>query len=181
MELDAASRAQLRPTYLRLVLAEYREVVVVGSVDSGDILRCRRSSASAESTAAVAGRGTAAAAVWKPGRRMPDAIRLPPGRRQFSSECPGSVHTFIHSLCAPIVPRGTGMRVFTLRSPGQRLLLDPVGELRDLVVDRPALGHQRADLLVRVHHGRVVAAAELLPDLGQREVRQLPAQVRRDL
>src|SRR5215469_12716582 len=150
------SHGALRSSCFGLVLGKYREVVIVGTVDSGDIRRCRRSSALAESTAAVRDRGTAAAAVWKPGRSRPDALQLPPGRREFSSECPRPVHTFIHSLCAPIVPCGTGMGVFTACSPRQRLLLDPVGELRYLVVDRPALGHQGADLLVRMHHGRVV-------------------------
>ncbi len=45
--------------------------------------------------------------------------------------------------------------------------LDAVGELGDLVVDGAPFGHQRADLAVRVHDGRVVAAAEQSPDLGQ--------------
>jgi hypothetical protein len=62
------------------------------------------------------------------------------------------------------------MRIFTAGSPGQRLLLDPVGELGDLVVNRPALGHQGADFLVRVHDRGVVAAAELLADLRQGQV-----------
>src|SRR5689334_6419932 len=88
----------LRSACLGLVLAKYREVVIVGSVDSGDIRRCRRSSALAESTAAVRGRGTAAAAVWKPGRRRPDALQLPPGRREFSSECP-VLSTHLSTAC----------------------------------------------------------------------------------
>ena len=61
------------------------------------------------------------------------------------------------------------------------LLLDPVGELGDLVVDAAALGDQLADLLVGVHHRGVVAAAELLADLGQRQVGELAAEVHRDL
>src|SRR5258708_38885447 len=118
--------------YLGLVLAKYREVVIVGSVDSGDTRCCRRSTPQAESTAAVSAWGMTAPAGWKPAGRMLDAIRLPPGRREFSSGCPRSVHTVIHSLCALNVPRDAGMRAFTGRSPGQRLLLDPVGELGDL-------------------------------------------------
>jgi len=47
--------------------------------------------------------------------------------------------------------------------------------------NRPALGHQIADLALGVHHGRVIAVAEGLPDLRQRQVGQLPAQVHRDL
>lgn len=46
-------------------------------------------------------------------------------------------------------------------------LLDARRQLLHLVVDPPALGHLLADLLVRVHDGRVVAAAERLPDLRQ--------------
>lgn len=46
-------------------------------------------------------------------------------------------------------------------------VLDAVGQLGDLVVDRTPLGHQRADLAVGVHHGRMVPAAELRADLRQ--------------
>ena len=97
-------RGAVRSACLGLVLAKYSEVVIVGSVDSGDICRCRRSPALPESTAAVRDRGTAAAAVWKPRPGRPDAFQLPPGRREFSSEYPWPVHTLIHSLCALIVP-----------------------------------------------------------------------------
>ena len=55
----------------------------------------------------------------------------------------------------------------TERSRRTSAVLDAVGELGDLVVDGPPLRHQRTDLPVRVHHRRVVAAAELRPDLGQ--------------
>src|SRR6202012_1852904 len=54
-------------------------------------------------------------------------------------------------------------------------------DLVDLCVDRAALRHQRADLAVRVDDGGVVAAAELLPDLRQRHVGQLTAQVHGDV
>ena len=47
------------------------------------------------------------------------------------------------------------------------LLLDPVGQLGDLVVDRAAFGHQLTDLAVGVHDRRVVPVAEVLADLGQ--------------
>jgi hypothetical protein len=47
------------------------------------------------------------------------------------------------------------------------LLFDAIREFRDLGVERAPLRHLRLDLLVRVHDGRVVAAAELLADLGQ--------------
>ena len=49
-------------------------------------------------------------------------------------------------------------------SVGVLLRADARGELGDLVVNGAALGHELADLLVGVHHGGVVAAAELLPD-----------------
>src|SRR5690606_5889792 len=61
------------------------------------------------------------------------------------------------------------------------ILLDAGGEFGDLVVDRAALLHELADLLVRIHDGRVIAVAEQLPDLRQREARHLAAQVHRDL
>src|SRR5215472_11228743 len=66
-------------------------------------------------------------------------------------------------------------------SAGQRLLLDLVSKLGDLVVNRPTLGHQRADLPLGVHDSGVVPAAEVLADLWQRQVGQLPAQVHGDL
>ncbi|CAM5738946.1 hypothetical protein SAFG77S_01381 [Streptomyces afghaniensis] len=46
-------------------------------------------------------------------------------------------------------------------------VLDAVGQLGDLVVDRAALGHQIADLAVGVHDRRVVTAAEERADLRQ--------------
>ena len=60
------------------------------------------------------------------------------------------------------VPAGDGVADTT--SAG--LVTDAVGQLGDLVVDRPALRHQMADLTVGVHDRRVVAATELLADLG---------------
>ena len=45
--------------------------------------------------------------------------------------------------------------------------LEPVGELGDLVEHRATLGEELTDLAVGVHHGRVVAVAELGADLGQ--------------
>ncbi|KZX22484.1 hypothetical protein EV639_10351 [Rathayibacter tanaceti] len=44
--------------------------------------------------------------------------------------------------------------------------LDASGQLGDLVVNAAALFHELRDLLVRVHHCRVIAVAEQLPDLG---------------
>ncbi|MPM16706.1 hypothetical protein SDC9_63087 [bioreactor metagenome] len=61
------------------------------------------------------------------------------------------------------------------------LLTDPRGQLGDLGVDLPALREQLADLPLRVHHRGVVAAAELLADLRQRQVGELPAQIHGDL
>ena len=46
-----------------------------------------------------------------------------------------------------------------------RLVADPVGELGDLVVDRPALRHQLTDLAVGMHDRGVVASSEQLADL----------------
>ena len=41
------------------------------------------------------------------------------------------------------------------------LLLDPVGQLGDLVVDGPPLSHEFPDLAVRVDHGGVIPSTEL--------------------
>src|SRR5947209_13838003 len=57
-----------------------------------------------------------------------------------------------------------------------RLRLDPVCQLAHLVVDRAPLRHQRPDLAVCVHDCRVVPPAELLADLGQGQLGELPAQ-----
>jgi hypothetical protein len=50
-------------------------------------------------------------------------------------------------------------------------LANPRRELFDVIEDFAPLGHLGQDLLLRVHH-RGVIAAECLPDLGQRQVRQ---------
>src|SRR5271157_929348 len=55
------------------------------------------------------------------------------------------------------------------------LLLDAVGQLGDLRVYGPAFGHQGADFPVGIDDRGVVAAAELLADLGQRQVGELAA------
>lgn len=49
------------------------------------------------------------------------------------------------------------------RSSG--LLLNPVSELSDLVVDRSTLSHQLTDLAVGMHNRCVVTPAECLADL----------------
>src|SRR3954467_9910917 len=85
------------------------------------------------------------------------------------------VHTFVPSAFAESRWADPG------HSRVAGLLLDPGGELGDLVVDAAALGEQLADLLVGVHDGGVVAATELLPDLGQGQLGELPAQVHGDL
>lgn len=46
-----------------------------------------------------------------------------------------------------------------------RLLLNPVSELSDLVVDRSSLSHQLTDLAVGMHNRCVVTPAECLADL----------------
>src|SRR5699024_7411437 len=59
--------------------------------------------------------------------------------------------------------------------------LDLCRELGDLVEDRATFLHELADLLVRMHHGGVVAAAELLTDPDQRHIGEFAAQIHRDL
>ena len=103
------------------------------------------------STAAVIWRGPAAAAVWTRGALRPDAPVTPRSTGVFLWMSQALSTALIHSLCALIVQPGAGMRSLHRPrcSPGQRLLLDPVGELGDLVVDRAAFGHQRPDLACR--------------------------------
>lgn len=55
------------------------------------------------------------------------------------------------------------------------LLFDQVGQLSHLVEDRAPLSHQFPDLPVGMNHGGVIAAAEFLPDLRQREIGELTA------
>src|SRR6478735_4791178 len=76
-------------------------------------------------------------------------------------------------------PTGTGAgSAGSHRSSG---LLDPGCEVLNEVVHRSILRDQTGDLTRRVDHGGVVAAAELLADLGQRRVRELAREVHRDL
>src|SRR5215469_3605346 len=85
--------------------------------------------------------------------------------------------SLLYSQSTPITPSLTPSRV----SARQGLLLDAVGQLGHLVVDGAALGHQRSDLPLGVHDRCVVAAAELLADLGERHLGELAAQVHADL
>jgi len=55
------------------------------------------------------------------------------------------------------------------------------GDLGHLVVDRAAFLHELADLLVGVHDRGVIAIAEQLSDLRQRETGALSAEVHGDL
>ena len=80
----------------------------------------------------------------------------------------------IHTVGLERLPRGSD-RVVTV------ILLDSAREFGHLVVDRAALFHELADLLVGVHDRGVIAVAEQLPDLRQREVCHFSAQVHGDL
>src|SRR5215469_7105774 len=107
--------------------------------------------------------------------RRGETTALPSGRLPFSSAYPTLVHRFIHNLCACIACGAKFACRVTVQSPGESLLLNPVGELGHLVIDGPALGHQGPDLALGMHHRGVVAAAELLTDLGQGHVGELTA------
>ena len=61
------------------------------------------------------------------------------------------------------------------------LLLDSVGQLSDLVIDRAALGHQLADFPIGVHDCCVVTAAKGLANLGKREFGEFAAEIHRNL
>ena len=60
-------------------------------------------------------------------------------------------------------------------------LFDEVGDLGYLVVDRTTLFHEVSDLLIGVHHRRVIAAVEQLADFWQREIGHLTAEVHSNL
>src|SRR5690349_9413935 len=81
---------------------------------------------------------------------------------------------------APVRSR-TGAAGRRRRASAAGALLDARGQLLHLLEGLAALGDLVADLLVRVHDGRVVAPAEGLADARQREVGQLAAEVHRDL
>ena len=69
--------------------------------------------------------------------------------------------------CPQAYPHAPVNKVKNLGSGVALLLLDPVGELGDLVVNHTAFRHELTDLAVCVDHGGVVAAAEFLADLGK--------------
>src|SRR5690242_5749604 len=91
---------------------------------------------------------------------QPAVHRLPTG-------CTGSRHHPCPQLWSP--------------AARSRPALDELGELVDLFVDLPALRHLLLDLVDRVDHGRVIALAERLGDLREREVGELATDVHRDL
>src|SRR5689334_24187404 len=140
-----------------------RTVIVIGAVDTGENPRSRRPAASCNPQGVWRARGRREAPC---GRRV-----LPHG---LATSCPPVFRNSSTTLSTNCV-HSNARANRRARSAGARLLLDPVGQLGDLRVDRPALGHQRADLPVGVDDGGVVAAAELLADLGQGQVGELPA------
>lgn len=93
-------------------------------------------------------------------------VRVP--GRNGAARCRPTRGGALCSLCRYAAARACQPR--RVRRAGARpdsAVLDPVGEFGDLVVDGAALGHQRADLAVRVHHRGVVPPAELRTDLRQ--------------
>src|SRR5215472_2042296 len=74
--------------------------------------------------------------------------------------------------------RPAGEVAFSTVSVG---LLDPRGQLLHEVPHRSVLTDHAVDLRVGVDDRRVIAAAELLADLGQRRVGQLAREVHRHL
>jgi len=82
---------------------------------------------------------------------------------------PHRFHMVVHSLW-DIDRTCFRLHLFGPRRPGREcsgltgLLLDPVGELGDLVEDDSSSRHLFFDLALGVHDGGVVAAAELLAD-----------------
>src|SRR5690606_21596750 len=88
--------------------------------------------------------------------------------------CPRDVHGSSTAL-------STGRARPAWVPPGASRRLHDLDQGLDVVVDRLALLHEGADLVVGVDDGRVVAAAELPGDLGVAELGQLPEQVHADL
>src|SRR4051794_1516449 len=67
------------------------------------------------------------------------------------------------------------------RPTGLADLFHTCGQFLHEVVHRPVLTNEARDLGRRVDDSRVVAAPELLADLRQRGVRELPREIHRDL
>ena len=59
--------------------------------------------------------------------------------------------------------------------------LNSIGEFGDLVIDRPSLCHQLANLPVGMHHSGVIAPPESLANLWKRKFCEFAAEVHRDL
>src|SRR5262245_37386640 len=95
-------------------------------------------------------------------------------------EPPGDTERPVHRRRIPIHSVSRGFSTAAASRPSVTLS-DGLHQPRDLVVDLAILGHQRADLLDRVDHRGVVAAAELPGDVGVRQVGQLPHDVHGDL
>src|SRR4051812_20924549 len=90
--------------------------------------------------------------------------------------CPQVVPRPLHTVVrrAAVIHKGHAARGHSARA-------DRLDELGDLVVDLPALLHERADLFHRVDHRCVVPAAVLPSDGGIAQVGELPADVHADL
>lgn len=74
------------------------------------------------------------------------------------------ISTVIHNL-SPIGGNLWQKGDFSLNRALTGLLLNSVGELSDLVIDRSALSHQLTDLAIGMHNRCMVAPAECLADL----------------
>src|SRR4051794_21453219 len=131
-------------------------VVLTGAGDTVDKRRPCRSAGRMSSLSAVHGAGDEQPCLWFEPHRSPSPRTLSTSRPRRNDN---TAHVGPHLWQA----LGRPVRRRASRLAG--LLLDPVRELGDLVVDRASLGEQLTDLLVGVHDGGVVAAAELLADL----------------
>src|SRR5450432_3213852 len=126
-------------------------------------------------TVGVEGKATGAAALWtaRP-RTVGEGVVTPRLTTATGPLSRGNPQGHPQPVCTDSDAKQRGVNVWLRkvrgRLAGQSLLLDPVGQLSDLVVDRAALGHQGSDLAVGVHDRGVIPAAKLLADLGQRQV-----------
>ena len=112
-------------------------------------------------------------AARQPGRGRPGTPKAPSGTRPGAPSAtydgvprPTSYGGPVRPV-VPVRPVSSACAVSLCRQPVPSAVLDAVRQLSHLVVDGPALGHERADLAVGVHDGGVVAVAELRADLGQ--------------
>ena len=76
---------------------------------------------------------------------------------------------------------GIPQKTVVIHNLSTGLLLYPVEDLGDLVIEASALFHEVSDLLIGIHDGGVVAVPKELADFGKRQVGLLTDQIHGNL